>query len=327
MTKEDPAAPETPSFGSRLNRAFLAFLRALVRLVLILLVAIAIGLIAYTVVPRIYQQYVQPVQDNSAAISELQSQQEQDASLVDTQLEALKERLDTLEVQGDQDKQTIAELRDELAALETLLADQDTALGAANEQSAQLGEDLDALRTTLSQIRNRLDNVTQQFSDDVEELAVDTEANQEEILNLALEFNATGNPINALRRELQLVKAMELVTRSRVELAQQNLGLVEEDILRARELLLALEPLVFEFQQGTLLTIVDRLDLALENFPDDLELVQADLEVAWELLLGGLPMEPEVEGEGESLVGDLTPTPAVEATGTPEPEPTPTTAP
>jgi peptidoglycan hydrolase CwlO-like protein len=324
MTTEDSAAPETPSFGSRLNKAFLAFLRALVRLVLILLVAVAIGLVAYIVVPRVYQQYVKPVQENTSAINELRNRQDQAASLVDNQLAALQERLDTLEVQGDQDKQTIAELQDELVALEAMIAGQDTALGATNEQAAQLGEDLEALNTTLAQIRTRLNNVTQELSENVKELAGDAEANQEEISNLALEFNATGNPINALRRELQLVKAMELITRSRVEIAQQNLGLVEADIQRARDLLLALEPLVFEFQQESLLTIVSRLDLALENFPDDLDLVEADLEVAWELLLAGLPMEPEVEGEGQSLVGELTPTPTEDETATPEPEPTPT---
>ncbi len=146
MTTEDSAVSETPSFGSRLNKAFLAFLRAFVRLVLILLVAIAIGLIAYTLLPRVYQEYVQPVQDNALAIDALRAMHSQDASLVDDQLATLQSRLDTLEIQNDQRKQSIAELQDELAAVGNLIAGQQTALAATDEQLAQFGEDLEAFK-------------------------------------------------------------------------------------------------------------------------------------------------------------------------------------
>ncbi len=183
------------------------------------------------------------------------------------------------------------------------------------------------LNTSLGRVDNQLDLLAQELTANTDEFTMMVEANQEDISNLALEFNATGNPINALRRELQLVKAMELVTRSQVNFAQQNLGLAEQDVEEALFILLALEPQVFEFQQDALLLIVSRLDLALENFSADPELVQADLEVAWELLLEGLPTEPAEAGEGEALVGELTPTPTGEETGTPEPEPTPTTTP
>ena len=77
MTTEDSAAPEKPSFGSRLNNAFLAFLRALVRLVLIVLIAIAIGLIVITIAPQIDQQYIQPVRDNTLAIGDLRNRQDE----------------------------------------------------------------------------------------------------------------------------------------------------------------------------------------------------------------------------------------------------------
>jgi chromosome segregation ATPase len=244
---------------------------------------------------------------------------------------ALQERLETLEVQGDQDKQRIAELQDELVALEALISGQDTAVSATNDQIAQQGEDLEAVNTSLDRLDKEIDLLAQEFAENVDDLVLNAEANQEEISFLALEFNATGNPINALRRELELVKAMELVTRSQLNIGQQNLGLAETDIEQALFILLNLEPLVFEFQQEALLDIISRLDLALENFPDDMDQVEADLEVAWGLLLEGLPMEPPIDGDTGVLVGELTPTPAdgEDATPSPDetPEPTPTTTP
>ncbi len=304
---------EKESFGDRLYGAFLAFLRAFVRLLLILLVAGVIGVVIYVGVPQVYRTYVQPVQENSRAISDLQARQTQDKDQLNARLAALQERLDGLEVQSDQDKQVIASLQAELQSsleqVQSLQALQDEAQTATTGQLAELEATLAALDSTINQLDDALAEVT------------DTAGmNQEEIAALTETFNATGNPINTLRRELQLVKAMELITRSRISLDQRNFGLVEQDIQLARDLLVELEPQVFDYQVEPLLAIVSRLELALENLPDAPDLVDDDLESAWELLVAGLPADAPPAGEGLEAGGSLTPAPET----TPAPEATPT---
>jgi hypothetical protein len=195
----------------------------------------------------------------------------------------------------------------------------------------QLEEALETIGATLGQLDNEIELFSREFTMNVDDLTKDVEENREATSNLALEFNATKNPINALRRELQLVKVMELITRSRVSLDQGNIGLAEADIRMARDLLLPLQYRVFDFQREALLTIISRLDLALANFPADLDLVETDLEVAWDLLVAGLPVEPSEASEGAALEGELTPPPAEGQTGTSAPdelsEATPTATP
>ncbi len=305
---------DNQSFGDRLYGAFLAFLKAFVRLILILLVALVIGAVIYFGVPQLYSTYVQPVQENTRAISDIQARQDLDKEQVNGRLEVLQERLDSLEVQNDEAKQVIsslqAELQASLAELESLQAAQEDTLADTAGQVADLEAALKAVGSSI----DRLDAA-------LADIAESAETNQEDLALLSEAFSATGNPINTLRRELQLVKAMELITRSRVSLGQSNFGLVEQDIQLARDLLVDLQPLVFDYQQEAVLAIVSRLELALDNLPDDPDLVDADLESAWELLVAGLPAEAPVEGE--SLDAGVASTPAPEATPTPVATPTP----
>jgi hypothetical protein len=311
MSNAQPS-DEKQSFGDRLYGAFLAFLRAFVRLILILLVALVIGLGIQLGVPRVYETYVQPVQENGRAIRNLEAQQAQDKEQLSGRLVGLQERLDSLEVQNDEAKQVVASLQAELqASLEQVQSLQALQEETQTDTAGQLA-DLDAALAALDSTLSRLD-------DELAAAAESGEMNQEEIAALSEAFNATGNPISTLRRELQLVKAMELITRSRVSLGQSNFGLVEQDIQLARDLLVELEPLVFDFQQEALLAIVSRLDLALENLPDAPNRVDDDLETAWELLVAGLPAEAP-PAESLEAGGSLTPTPE----GTPTPEVTPT---
>ncbi len=236
---------EKDSFGDRLYGAFLAFLRAFVRLLLILLVALVIGVVIYVGVPRVYETYVQPVQVNTRAIADLDARQNQDKDQLNGRLASLQERLDSLEVQSDEDKQVIASLQAELQSsldqVQSLQAVQEETQTATAGQLAELEATLAALDSTI----NRLDDALAEVTDSAE-------LNQEEIAALSETFNATGNPINTLRRELQLVKAMELITRSRISLGQRNFGLVTQDIQLARDLLVELQPLVFDYQQESL---------------------------------------------------------------------------
>ena len=130
-----------------------------------------------------------------------------------------------------------------------------------------------------------------------------------------MEFNEQRQ--TAVENEFQLLRAMALLTRSRIHMANGNTTLASADILTARELLVSMQAGLTEFQAQALQEVIDRLDAALSFLPRSPLLASDRLEGAWQLLLNGLPSD-SVSMEG-------TPTPeggeesAPEATATPTP--------
>jgi chromosome segregation ATPase len=227
-------------------------------------------------------------------------------------LDALKERINTIEIQNDTQKQALSELsgkfselqREQQAYMEELddaRSDDQGKLAEFDSHLEQLEEELDSLSTQVEQSGDQLDDLEDQLTAIEEELE-------------------TGDPsVAVLRRELQLVKAMELLTRSRLFLVENNLGLAEDDIRTARDLLDAM--VVPDYQQATLDEIILRLDMALGNLPESPILAAEDLEIAWQLLKVGLPDETAA-----NTAGDVTLTPeatAMEETSESTPTPTP----
>ena len=116
-----------------------------------------------------------------------------------------------------------------------------------------------------------------------------------------------------LRQEVMFTRALDILARARLYLAQSNFGLAKADVQAARDLLAELQA---EKSDAALAQAISRLDLALGNLPDFPVVASGDLEIAWQILLSGdVPPTP-------------TPTP-VPPTATPEPtvEVTPTTIP
>ncbi len=316
-----PAPPqERPSFGARMWSAFRAFVRALFRLALLVLIIAAIVLGAYQGIPLLYNNYVLPLQQNTRDIGDLRARQDQTAGQVTERLNDVRERIDQLEVVSDQDKQTIAELQTQIQELEALLVAQQGELSEAMAQSEEQDEALQQTLDSLSESLGEMDTALGSLEDSIGELAGEVDENRAQSDALALAFADAENPINTLRRELQLVKAMELITRSRLFLSERNLGLLEQDLLAARELLLGLQGDVLDYQEDALTAVIERLDLALGNLPDELDLAENDLEVAWQLLVDGLPSAPP-----EQLEAAGTPTATPELT--PAPDATPTVTP
>jgi hypothetical protein len=112
-----------------------------------------------------------------------------------------------------------------------------------------------------------------------------------------------GTPLENIRNELKMVKAMELLTRSRLLMVANNLGLAQQDLQSASELLNGLQASLPADQQGDLAEIIARLDKASSNLPVRPLLASDDLEIAWQLLLLGLPDQPQ------SSTPDVTATP------------------
>jgi hypothetical protein len=101
-----------------------------------------------------------------------------------------------------------------------------------------------------------------------------------------------------LKHEVMFTRALDMLGRARLYLAQSNFGLAREDVKSARELLA-------ELNDPANAQAIQRLDMALGNLPAFPIVAAGDLEIAWQILVSG----------------------EVPATATPEPTATPTNVP
>jgi hypothetical protein len=113
-----------------------------------------------------------------------------------------------------------------------------------------------------------------------------------------------------LKHEVMTTRALDMLGRARVYLAQSNFGLAKEDIQNARALLVALQS---ETHEEVLEQVLERLDLALGNLPAFPVVAAGDLEIAWQMLISG-----------EASVIPIVPTPTLVIPFTPTLAPTPT---
>lgn len=253
VEKTPPAqdeAQEQDSFLKRLWRAFVAFLRALVRLVMLVILFAAVGAMFYYGLPYIQNTFIAPVEENTAQIQELQSEIED----LQTQLDEMNSRVGVLEDSVEAHTTSIETLEEMQATLET-----------------QLQENNDAV-------------------------------------------------LLELKHEVMFTRALDILARGRLYLAQSNFGLAKSDVQSARDLLAELQAAK---EDDVLAKAIERLDLALGNLPDFPVIASGDLEIAWQIL---------ISGDAPAATATFTPTPApfetatataptVEQTATPTPFP------
>jgi len=305
-----------PSFGERLANAITVFLGAILRLLAILLVGVALGAIFYFGVPTLYRQIVEPIQENATQLKALSALQKQDKEQVTQRLESLTARIGNLEKQADANKEA-------MASLETQLSEEaDLQKSGLSEMEARLTSSI----ARLNSIQGQLDNLMTSYED----LSKVVNQTGKEIEALKSETAQEESPLSGLQQEVSALKVMELLTRSRLYIFQSNFGLAERDVRAAREILAEIRTTAPDFRTETMRAVLTRLDLALENLPSAPSLADDDLEIAWQLLVGGLPVEaaqasitaPEVTELPASATSSPTGTRSV--TATPELTSTPT---
>ncbi len=266
--------PSAPSFGQRVGKAFLALIRA----ILLLLIVVAIGALLVWSLPRLYTQFILPVQEHTARIEDLQTQQDDLAAQFVEQNAALLERIQALEEQQDGDKQTIDELNAQIRALQDRLDDFARQQETSQAELENLRQDLDALTVTL-------DALDAQYA----ALEKGINNNREGLTLLSDYLTSQEAPLAVVYRQVQLVKAMEQLTRSRLSLELGDAGQARSGVEDARALLLDLRAFTFGAQTDAVDAIIERLDLTLQDFDKSPSLVLNDLENAWQLLMAGLP--------------------------------------
>ena len=252
------AGPTGPTFGQRVGRFFAALLRLVI--FLIVLAALAAGL--YFALPLVYQNYILPVQENTA------------------QLTQLKTRLAQNEI-------TIAGLQTKLDAAQT-----------AQAQQAQSISDLDG----------KVQKIEEQIAARTQSLAALEQAQSA----LQAQNDATDAEVE---RQINLMKSMELLSRARLFMYQSNYGLARLDVQTARDLLAKVQPTAPADFADDLAEVIHRLDLTLANLPTFPVAASDDLDIAWQILLGGLPQPPAIP----VTATPVSETPIPEATATPTP--------
>jgi len=114
----------------------------------------------------------------------------------------------------------------------------------------------------------------------------------------------------------ELLRAMELLSRARLFLYQSNFGLARSDVQTARDVLAGMQATAPESKQKDLNEAIFRLNLALQNLPDFPVAASDDLDIAWQILVGGYPVPPTATPTPMSTFTE-TPTPLSDSTATP----------
>jgi len=126
IEKSQPAqenVKEQDSFFKRLGRAFVNFLRALLRLVVLVIFIGGIGALLYYGLPYIQRTFIAPVERNTAQIKKLETE----ISSLQTQLDEMNVRVETLE-------KSVEAYTLSIQKLEGMQAELDTQLQANNDK-------------------------------------------------------------------------------------------------------------------------------------------------------------------------------------------------
>jgi hypothetical protein len=126
--------------------------------------------------------------------------------------------------------------------------------------------------------------------------------------------------LEAMNNQIEMLKAMETLSRARLFLYQSNFGLARQDVQSSYDILAALQE---KSPAPELKEAVFRLGLVLEKLPEYPVTASSDLDQAWMALVGENPSQTPVPGESATP----TPVPTESVTPTPETDFTPTPVP
>jgi chromosome segregation ATPase len=266
----------------------------------------------YYVAPYVYQEYIQPVQKNTMQIDNMTGQLELIDQKHNDQLDDMLERMDVLEVQNDTVKQEVGGLKGRLTEVEN---QQDIHEGAfsgfehINTELEQLHQDFSDIRVDLEE----LSQVQKSIEADIESLE-NTQINiQKDHKNTNTTLEEVQTQIELLngliaRTELEvhLLRVMELVTRARFNLVQENLSLARTDLEDARDILLEMKKIAEPFHVENISEITSRLEKTLDLLAGSPLLAADQLEAVWQLLVLGMPIDSELSSTPQATA-EVTP--------------------
>ena len=184
------------------------------------------------------------------------------------------------------------------------------------QELADLQTKLGALETAQKQHDGSLTTLDKRLSDIETEISARTES-LTALEKMQSELQAQNQANSAeLDRQIKLLKGMELLSRARLFMYQSNFGLARQDVQIGRDLLAEVQPGIAEPSADELGAVIQRLDMVLSNLPDFPVAASDDLDIAWQILLSGLPQATPTLSETPAPVGTVSATPTANATFT-----------
>jgi hypothetical protein len=256
--EESPAAAAVsrarPTLAGRIGRVLL-------RLLVVLVLGAAVGAGLYYGTLRLYRDAIEPLRT------------------IDSRFEDLQLQIDRL---ASDQEQSATRARERLAELEGRTA-------AINEQLSELEAKAGIQREDLSGLASRLEDVDQ-LQEQLDKLLA-----EQDVLNTRMqdvEDMVVGQELPAQRvaRNLQLLRAMTIMTRARLSLRELNLGLAQSDLGAASDILTILVGDQTEGDESTpvqpeLIEASNHLQAALNEVLSRPAVAEEELEIAWKLLV------------------------------------------
>ncbi len=317
-----------PSFSEQLGNALLWLFRLGLRLLVVIVLGAILGGALYIGALFVYQRYVASVQENQSQLAALATRQVQDAQQARERMDNIADRLDSLEGQMDSAREALAEMQSQLGLLEDEIATQ-----------ADLPQELATSQAQITDLEDSLRRSEATQSASFEDLGADLSAMEENIGELSdaiaeldqrtarLDAALGGeNSPAALRAELDQLRVMGLILRSRLLVSLSNYNLALADLQLAGDRLSDLAREASGRPREQFESALDLLGAAADALPDEPVAAVDALEGAWQLLMEVDSFTPTTTPEDQateaiSTAEDSTVEPAL--TGTPTPSPTP----
>jgi len=314
---------DTPENRNNFSRGLKRLLIFLARVILIVIIVGVVGIAVYFGAPVLIDEYLlKDVNLNSSKIQEINDDLQSSSDFLTQRLTDLQSRIDSLEIQNDTESQNIDTLEAQISVVENSITQQE----AFAEQLSTMESSLDEYGSEFLTLEDRILNLEEKLGEiqaDFISLNLSDEE-QDLVIDSLIDDDSQYEDFNSIQLELDLLKVMELITRVRVFLGQGNIGLAKSDIQISQEIIMDISERVSENQDAYLSEITQRLALASENLSQNPALADEDLEVAWQLLLQGLP--EELDSEFDTTItptpqstGEIIVTPTITPTLTSEP--------
>ncbi len=276
----------------RRQGGFSRFMAGLLRVLLVLTIGILVGTAGFFGVQYLLQQATAPAAANAQRLEGMETQQASLHGQLDERMADFSERLAALEARADVTINDIDEIRGNQDALADFVGQLDENLGGLGKLEGELEIELSALRSTVA-VMSTADAVA---------------------LLTPTPSPAEKNDLEMLTREVKMLKALELLSRSRLHFLNADYGLAEKDLQNALRVLADLQVAGLAPESEMYDEAMNRLKQAGRNLPASPNVAEKDLEIAWDLLV---EMMTNPAAETESPI--MTPSPYSTSTLYPTP--------
>ena len=281
----------------RKRSGFGRFMAGLLRVLLVLAIGILIGAAGFFGVTYLLQQATAPAAANAQRLYTMETQQAAVHGQLDERMADFSNRLAALEAKADMTANDIDEIRANEDALADVVSQLDENLGGLGKLESELEIELSALRSTV---------------------AVMSTQDAAALLTPTVTPAGKGD-LEALALEVKMLKALELLSRSRLHFLYADYGLAEKDLQTAYRILTDLQVGGLAPRTEMYDEAMSRLKQAGRNLPASPRVAETDLEMAWDLLV-----EMMTDPVKENMTPTLTPSPYGTITAYPTLTSTPT---